>query len=161
AEFQSLLRGVRVAVEQAERDVGITARLVEARFARQIVDEPARGVAAEESPLRPFQQLDAIDVEEREGLRLGDGDVALVERDGIGRLDDVIEVVLRDAADRELRVLARKVPRDVYARRERRDVETLSDTERGELLTAERSDRNADILDVLFALLRRDHDLLQ
>ena len=96
-----------------------------------------------------------------EGLRLRDGDVAVVEVDGIRRFDDVVEVVLRDAADGELRVLAGEVAGDVHAGRERGDVEALLYTERLELLARERADGDADVLDVLLALLRGDDDFFE
>ena len=76
-------------------------------------------------PLRALEDFNSVDVEYGKGLCLGYRNVALVEIDGIGRLDDVIEVVLGDATDRELRVLPRQVPRDVNPGRERGDVEAL------------------------------------
>ena len=68
---------------------------------------------------------------------------------------------MRDTANAELRVLSGEVSADVDARRKCRRIETLHDTERVELLTGERRDGDADILDVLLPFLRRDDDLIE
>src|SRR5262249_30214512 len=54
-----------------------------------------------------------------------------------------------------------EVAGDVHARRERREIEALLHTERCELLAGEGADGNANVLDVLLALLRGDRDFLQ
>src|SRR5262249_10103803 len=84
-----------------------------------------------------------------------------IEVYGVRRLDDVVEVVLGNAADGELGVLAGKVAGDVHTRCEGCDIEALLYTERLQLLAGEGAHRDTDVLDVLLALLRGHNNLLE
>ena len=79
--------------------------------------ETAGSVTFEEGPLRPLHNFDPADVEQRECLALSHCDVTVIQIDGMGRFDDIIEVVLRDAADRILAILSSDVAAAVDARR--------------------------------------------
>lgn len=134
---------------------------VKGGFAADVLHQAAGGIAAEERALWPLQDLHALDVEQGEGLRLGNGNVAFVQVHRIGCLDDVVEIVLGDAADRELGVLPGECPTGVHARHEGDDVAARLDVEGLHLVAGEGADRYADILDVLVAFLRRDDDLVK
>ena len=70
----------------------------------------------------------------------------------------IVEVVLRDPADREQRLLAAVVAADMHPRSHGRDVDAVLDAELAELRAREGRDRDADVLDALLALLRgHDH----
>ena len=71
-----------------------------------VIDRAAGGVAAEQGTLGALEYFHPVDIEHREGLALGNGDITLVQVDRIGRLDNIVEVVLGDAANGELGVLA-------------------------------------------------------
>ena len=71
--------------------------------------QSACGVSAKQCALGTLQDFHPIDIKDREGLRLRDGDIALIQIHRIGRLDDVIEVVLGHSANGELCVLSGEV----------------------------------------------------
>ena len=88
-------------------DIDIAFQPIEGGRIRNKVHQTARGISSEQRALRALKDFHSVDVKHGEGLCLGYRDVTLVKIHRIGRLDDVIEVVLGDASDRELGVLPR------------------------------------------------------
>ena len=87
--------------------------------------QTARGVSSKQRALRALQNFYSVYVKYGKGLCLRYRNIALIEINRIGRLDNVIEVILCDATDRELRVLSRQVSRDMNPGRKRGNIKAL------------------------------------
>ena len=87
--------------------------------------QTTRCVTTKQRTLRSLQDFDSVDIKYGERLRLRHSDVAFIEVHGVGCLDDVIKIVLRDAANGELGVLSRQISRNVDAGRKSGDIEAL------------------------------------
>ncbi len=127
-------------------------------------DRPADGVAPEQGALRPFQDLNPVDIEHGGVGPHAAGQVDAVDIDADARVQVEGEVVLADAADigREHRVGTRERGAGVQ-RHVRRDVAELGDVVDALLLQrlgGHRGDGDRDVLDVLGGLLGGDHHLL-
>ena len=125
------------------------------------MDQATGGVPAKECALRSLQDFHPIDIKDRKGLRLRYRDITLIQIYRIGCFDDVVKVILGDAADGELGVLPGEVPRDVYARCKTSDVEALAHPQRIHLCPGEGGDGNWHVLKVLLALLCDNNDFLE
>ena len=87
--------------------------------------QTTRCVTAKQRALWSLQNLDSVNIKYGERLSLSYSDVAFIEVHGVGCLDDVIKIVLRDAANGELGVLSRQISRNVDAGRKSGDIEAL------------------------------------
>ncbi len=145
---------VEAAIGGVQRGFEPVGRLVD-----DILHQTAGGVAAKQRALRPFEHFDALQVEGAKGLALHVGDIAIVNIDRDRRLDGIVEIVLRHAADRELAVLATDIARQRDTGRQPRDVDRGLHVERLELGPAKSGDGNAHILTRLRAALGRHHDI--
>ena len=126
------------------------------------VNHPTRRVPPEQRSLRTAQHFDALQVEELKAQSAGGGtvDVVDVHRDGV--LVGVGEVVQPHAAQEEVDDARLGIWRRVdEPRRHRHDVRAVGEAELADLLVAEGSDRDTDVLEALLALLRGDDDLLE
>ena len=158
-ELHGICIGIRI--ELAERNVGVTTAFLETRLTTDVLNGATCRVAAEQCALWSLENLNPLNIEKGKCLRLRNRDITLVEVDCSRGLDDVIEIVLRDTSNRKLRILASQVAADVHAWRISRDIEAVFDAQRFHLVACKRRNRNTNVLNVLFALLRGDHDLLQ
>ena len=113
--FDDIAVGIVGGVELAHFDVEVARGLVEARTVGNKVHQAAGCVAPEQGALGPFEYFHPIDVEYGEGLGLCNRYVAIIKIDRVGGFDDVVEIILGDAPDRELGVLPREVARYVHA----------------------------------------------
>ena len=156
-EATGVIRGVVDAVGHI--DIGF--RPVKTRLAAEVLNDTAGCIPAEQGALGALQYFDPLDVINRKGIRLRDRDIAFIEIDGDGRFDDVVKVVLRDAANRELAILTTQVAADIDVRYPGRDVEAVIDPQGSHLLAAECGDRNTHVLNILLTFLSRDDDFLQ
>ena len=153
--------GVIGGVKLARSQVKITAETLEIRLHGHVIDRAAGGVAAEQGTLGALEYFHPVDIEHREGLALGNGDITLVQVDRIGRLDNIVEVVLGDAANGELGVLAGDVAAGMDPRCERGDIKALLHSHRPHLGTGKGGDDHGYVLQVFLPLLGGDGDLLQ
>ena len=87
--------------------VEVTLDTVEGRRIGNKVHQAACRVTTKQGALRALQNFDSSDIEDGEGLCLSDSNVSLIQIDRIGCFDDVVEIVLRHAANRELGILSR------------------------------------------------------
>ena len=142
-------------------DIDIAFEPIEGGRIGNKVHQTARGVSSEQRALWALQYFYSVDVKDGKGLCLRYRNVTLVKVNRVGRLDNVIEVVLGDASDRELRVLARQVPRDVNPGRKGGNIETFRHAEGVHLPPGKGIDRDRNFLQVLLAFLCDDDDLFQ
>jgi hypothetical protein len=148
-------------IELPDGQVSVTLIAFQAGLVAVVVNQAAGGVAAEQGALWTLEDLDPLDVEYRECMRLGDGNVAFVQIHGIGRLNDVVEVVLGHATNGKLRVLSGEVSADMDTGCEPCNVETPFDVQRFHLLSGEGRNGDAHVLQKFFALLGGDRHFLQ
>ena len=146
-------------VEAAVREVGVALEFLRRRV-RDELDRAARRVPAEQRALRAAQRLDAREVEDREAREVDRARVAVVLVHGDRGFLLVAVVVLRDAADVEHDLRAR-VRVHAQVRHGLHDVGRRGDVEVLQRAVVERRHRDADVLDVLLAALRGDHDFLE
>ncbi len=123
------------------------------------VDAAAGGVAAVERALGTAQHLDPVYVVERSVGAIVPGLVDAVDVEGHRRIQGRGVVVGPDAADVDLGVDVVLAQHD--GRRQVADLAHVGDARLDQLGTADRGDREGDLLDVFRAFLRGDHHLLQ
>ena len=152
----------RLAADRVERAIGergLRLKIV-AWLGGDEVDRAARRVAAIERALRPFQHLDAFEVEKLEGLRAGRTDIDLVDIDTVRSSIVRIGVGEPDAADIDERLIALAAGKaDLKVRDDARDVRTRLDAKVGDGVAREGGDGDGDVLQILFAALRGDDDV--
>ena len=125
------------------------------------MNDTAGCIPAEQGALGALQYFDPLDVINSKGIRLRDRDIAFIEIDGDGRFDDVVKVVLGNAANRELGILTTQVAADIDVRYPGRDVEAVIDPQGSHLGAAECGDGNSHLLNVLLTFLSRNYDFFQ
>src|SRR5688572_21906105 len=142
------------------RELSVSIELL-GRLPGDVVDQATRRVATEQGALWTFGDLHPLDVESRERLALRHRDVSVVDVNGDWRLDPVVEVVLCNATNGENGRLTADAAAEIDARGHAGEIDAALEAERPHLVARQRADRDADVLDRLFALLRRDNDFLE
>ena len=125
------------------------------------MNETAGRVAAKQSALGALENLESLDIVDGKGLGLGHRQIPFIKISGVGRLDDVVEIILGYAANRELGVLAGNIAADMHPGGKAGNIEALLHPQRAHLVTAEHRYCDPDILQILFALLCGDRDFFK
>ena len=123
--------------------------------------QAAGGVTAVQSALRPAQDLDPLHVEQHEAGAGHLRDIHFIHVEGNGTFLVGDEVTVGCAADCQA-IVGFAVGLDgMYSRRQCGDLLGIGITQLTHLLAGKRGNGDADVLDILFTLLRGDDDLFQ
>ena len=143
--------------EAAQFHIGKGVKTVRRGHFRHYVQRAARGVAAEQRPLRTAKDLDALQVEELDRVQIG-GDRDLVDVRRHPCLAAAGNHELSDAADAEVRSAeVRRAERDV--RHVQLQIGRIDDLALVDHVVGQRRDRDGHVLDALLDTLGRDDHL--